>query len=101
VRHRTSARRELAEELGVSGVSLQWLFTFRYDEPPVRYHAFCYEVRWDGPITHQASEVVSGDWLPLTELRARLADPDWPFVPDGRVAIELWFDQLQTVDQDR
>jgi 8-oxo-dGTP pyrophosphatase MutT (NUDIX family) len=95
------ARRELAEELGVSGVSLQWLFTLPYDVPPVRYHGFCYEVRWDGPIVHQPTEVVSGRWMTLTELRAKLADPQWPFAPDGRAAIEEWFRRAQVADQDR
>ncbi len=85
------ARRELAEELGVAGVTVTPLFGFRYVNPPVRYHSFNYEVRWDGPITHQPSEVVSGEWLAVAELRTRLADPDWPFVPDGRAGIEHWF----------
>jgi 8-oxo-dGTP pyrophosphatase MutT (NUDIX family) len=85
------ARRELAEELGVAGVTLRPLFTYRFVAPPVRYHSFNYEVRWDGPIVHQASEVVAGEWLTLAVLRARLADPDWPFVPDGRQGIEKWF----------
>ena len=25
------------------------------------------------------------------ELQARLADPDWPFVPDGRSLLQRWF----------
>ena len=45
---------------------------------------------WDGPIRHQVSEVASGGWLTVPELRARLADPDWPVVPDGRVGIDRW-----------
>lgn len=85
------ARRELAEELGIAEVALRSLFTFRFEQPPVRYHGFAYEVRWDGAISHQLEEVVAGWWLSLTELRAKLADPSWPFVPDGRVAIEEWF----------
>jgi 8-oxo-dGTP pyrophosphatase MutT (NUDIX family) len=85
------AERELAEELGITGVPLRPLFTFRFEQPPVRYHAFSYEVTWDGPIVHQPEEVVAGWWMELTELRAALADPAWPFVPDGRAGIELWF----------
>lgn len=82
------AARELAEELGVTGVTPVPLFTFRYVNPPIRYHAFVYEVRWSGPILWQAGEVVAGGWLALTELTARLADPSWPFVPDGRQALQ-------------
>ncbi|HEX5113858.1 MAG TPA: NUDIX domain-containing protein [Pseudonocardiaceae bacterium] len=81
-------RRELAEELGVTGVTPTPLFTFRYVDPPIRYHAFVYEVRWSGPIVWQPSEVVAGEWLPIAELVTRLADPEWPFVPDGRMALE-------------
>jgi 8-oxo-dGTP pyrophosphatase MutT (NUDIX family) len=85
------AARELGEELGVSGVTPRPLFRFPYVAPPIRYHAFMYEVAWDGPIVWQASEVVAGEWVALTELRARLADPGWPFVPDGREGIEQWW----------
>lgn len=85
------AERELAEELGVSGVPLAPLFEFPFESGTIRYHAFAYEVRWDGPIQHQPEEIVAGWWMPLAELRTRLADPTWPFVPDGRAAIERWF----------
>ena len=84
------AIRELAEELGVTGVTPRPLFSFRYVDPPVRYHAFTYEVRWDGPITWQPSEVVAGEWLTVAALRSKLADPEWGFVPDGRLGIEKW-----------
>lgn len=92
-----AAARELAEELGITGVPLVPIERFAWDGvaagvPGVRCHTFTYEVRWDGPVHHQPSEVVWGDWVTLEELRARLADPDrWPFVPDGRVGIERWF----------
>lgn len=88
------AIRELAEELGVTGVTPTPLFAFRYVDPPIRYHAFTYEVRWDGPITWQDGEVVAGEWLTVAALRARLADPGWGFVPDGRVAIEKWLGEM-------
>ncbi|HWC79273.1 MAG TPA: NUDIX domain-containing protein [Pseudonocardiaceae bacterium] len=85
------AERELAEELGITGAPLAKLFDFRYVAPPIRYHAFTYEVCWSGPVVHQPEEVVAGWWMPLTELRERLADPEFGFVPDGRAAIEKWF----------
>ncbi|WP_026425535.1 NUDIX hydrolase [Actinokineospora inagensis] len=88
------AERELAEELGVRGVTLTPLFTLPVDLPPVRVHLSAYEARWDGPVTHQPSEVAEGWWMPLAELRERLADPGWPFVPDGRAAIEEWFRRM-------
>jgi 8-oxo-dGTP pyrophosphatase MutT (NUDIX family) len=89
----TTAARELAEELGVTGVPLTPLFTLRYDEGDggLRSHLFAFEARHDGPVHHQPEEVADGGWMPLPELRARLADPAWPFVPDGRLLIERWF----------
>jgi 8-oxo-dGTP pyrophosphatase MutT (NUDIX family) len=88
-----TAARELAEELGVTEAPLTPLFTMIYDEGDggLRSHLYAYEARWDGPVHHQPSEVAEGWWMTLTELRARLADPRWGFVPDGRMLIERWF----------
>jgi len=84
------ARRELAEELGITGVPLEPIFTLSAELPPLRIHVYAYEVRYDGPITNQVEEIIDGEWLTVDELRAKLADPDWPFVPDGRLAFEEW-----------
>ncbi len=86
-----AAARELEEELGIEGVPLAPVGRFPFDDGAIRYHAFLYEVFWDGPVRHQASEVVWGGWVTVAELRARLADPvTWPFAPDGREGIERW-----------
>jgi 8-oxo-dGTP pyrophosphatase MutT (NUDIX family) len=86
-----AAVRELAEELGVTGAPLVPLHRSRFDDGRVRYHAFVYEVRWDGPVRPQPSEVAEVAWVALDELRARLADPvRWPFTPDGRLGVERW-----------
>ena len=82
-----AAAREVAEELGVVGVPLEPLFDERYEDaqhPAVVPR--CSPRRTTAPITHQPEEVAWGGWMTPAELRARLADPDWPFVPDGRVA---------------
>lgn len=85
-----AAARELDEELGVRGVPLRPIDRFAYDDGHVRYHVFLYEVRWDGPLRHQPEEVVWGGWVTVDELRAVLADPAYPFTPDGRMGIERW-----------
>ncbi|WP_244515692.1 NUDIX hydrolase [Actinopolyspora xinjiangensis] len=87
----TAARRELAEELGIHAEP-RFLFRTRHELGSVRFHAFVYEIRWDGPIVHQPEEIAAGWWMPLAELRERTGDPDWPFVPDGRQFATEWFE---------
>ncbi|ASO20074.1 8-oxo-dGTP pyrophosphatase MutT (NUDIX family) [Actinoalloteichus hoggarensis] len=94
------ARRELAEELGVSGTPLVRLFDDRYESDTVRLFTTAFEARWDGPVRHQPEEVAEGGWMPLTELRDRIADPDWPMVPDGRVLARRWLRRLDAGEFD-
>jgi 8-oxo-dGTP pyrophosphatase MutT (NUDIX family) len=86
-----AAARELAEELGVRGCPLTPVLRYWYADDVTRYLAFVYEATYDpdrnGPIVHQPEEVADGAWLAWPELLARLADPTWPFVPDGRLAL--------------
>jgi len=91
-----AARRELAEELGISGVPLRRLLRAAYADEVTRYHAYVYEVTWDGPISHQAEEVAWGGWMDLAELCERLADPSWAFVPDSRALIGDWLHERLT-----
>lgn len=87
----TAARRELAEELGVIAgpAAVRPVARTSWDGSwagrPMRCHVYAYEVRSDGPIHHQAAEIAAGWWWTDDELRAHLADPDWPFVPDTRL----------------
>ncbi|GAA3439982.1 NUDIX domain-containing protein [Kutzneria kofuensis] len=84
------AVRELAEELGITGAPLRFLYRFTFDEPPVRCHNFVYETTWEGPIRHQPEEIVSGEWMDLDELARQLRDPTTDFVPDGRAIALEW-----------
>lgn len=79
-----SATRELAEELGISGVPLAGLGTHLYEDDSTRCVEYAYEVVWDGPVRHQPEEVAEGRWATLQELASLLADPGTPFVPDTR-----------------
>jgi isopentenyldiphosphate isomerase len=79
-----SARRELAEELGITGVELVGLGTHLYEDGTTRCFEHAYEVLWDGPVRHQPEEVAEGRWATLGELGALLADPEVRFVPDTR-----------------
>lgn len=84
------AARELAEELGITGVPLTFLYRFVFDQPPVRCHNFVYETAWDGPVVHQPEEIVAGGWVDLADLAEQLRDPSTDFVPDGRAIALEW-----------
>ncbi len=88
------ASRELFEELGIDAAP-RFAFRTRHVNGSIRFHAFLYEVFWNGPLTLQAAEVAEGWWLPLAELRARLDDASWPFVPDGRQFVLEWLDRRE------
>jgi 8-oxo-dGTP pyrophosphatase MutT (NUDIX family) len=72
--------RELAEELGITGVELTKLPEGDYADDFTNYHAYLYTCVWDGPVTHQPEEVAWGSWMTPAELVRRLGE--WPFVPD-------------------
>ena len=95
-----AAGRELAEELGITGVSLTPIARVAWDGEwqglRLRCHLYAYETHWDGPVVHQASEIASGWWWTPHELVTHLRDPRWPFVPDTRALLE---DYLVTRDR--
>lgn len=79
-----SARRELAEELGIAGARLVPLGLNLYQDDLTRCVEHCYETHWDGPVVHADDEVVWGDWITLRDLDRLLRDPAFHFVPDTR-----------------
>lgn len=83
------ARRELAEELGVTS-ELEPLGEDDYADAHTTYHAFRYTTTWDGPITPQPEEVAYGAWLSIEHLLERLADLDVSFMPDARALFGGW-----------
>lgn len=76
------ARRELAEELGVAGVTPAFLFRHRYRGAGGPAWGAVYEVRWDGPVRPQTSEVTWTAWVPPARLRTMLDTLE--FCPDSR-----------------
>jgi isopentenyldiphosphate isomerase len=83
-----AAARELGEELGVHDVELHPLDEIAYDDGRWRYHLVVFEARSDGPLVLQPDEVAEAWWWTPAELRAHLADPAWPFVPDTRALLQ-------------
>ncbi|HLH67603.1 MAG TPA: NUDIX domain-containing protein [Candidatus Dormibacteraeota bacterium] len=80
-----TARRELAEEAGVTA-PLAHLGHGRYEDAEVRVVGEVFLARCDGPFTFPDGEVVETAWVPWPHLPAWLADH--PVCPDS-VAIAL------------
>ena len=80
------ARREVAEELGVVGAELRFLFRHRYRGEHGQAWGAVYEVRWDGPVRHQESEVAWSAWVAPTQLQQML--DELLFCPDSREVFE-------------
>ena len=76
-----SARRELAEELGIVGPSPNFLAKHLYLGPHNRSLVAVYDVEWNGPIEHQPEEVEWGRWICRHELQRQITPGE--FVPDG------------------
>lgn len=89
-----AAERELAEELGISGVTLKSLGEGDYRDDHTSYHAFCFTVVWDGPITWQPEEVAWGDWVPPSDLVARAEREPEAFMPDTVALLLGWVREL-------
>ncbi|MET9605843.1 NUDIX domain-containing protein [Streptomyces sp. NPDC006512] len=82
-----AALREAEEELGVRGLEQPVpLFKFLYEGPGGTWWSSVFEVRCELPVSPQVSEVDWHTWLTLGELERRVADGEWPWVPDGLAA---------------
>jgi 8-oxo-dGTP pyrophosphatase MutT (NUDIX family) len=82
------AVRELREELGIGGVRLRPLFRHRCSGPSGEAWGAVYDVTWDGPVVHQASEVAWSGRVTLQELDRMLATET--FCRDSREIFERW-----------
>ncbi len=76
-----AAAREVAEELGITGVPLEFLFAHLYQGPHNRAWVYVYRLCWDGPIVHQDTEIEWGGWIPEADLDAWCDRVE--VVPDG------------------
>lgn len=80
-----TARRELHEELGITGVRPTSVAKHLVQTPENPHWAAVYETTWDGPIRHQEGEVAWGAFMTPAEVVRRAEE--WRFTPD---ALEIW-----------
>jgi isopentenyldiphosphate isomerase len=76
-----AAARELAEEVGITGVRPRFVRHETYDDPDVSEQAALYEMTWDGPLRFVDGEVVEARWVTPDELAALVIRE--PFCPDS------------------
>jgi len=83
-----SASRELAEELGVSGVSLIAHDRFYFEGPENHLWCAVFSAVWDGPLQIQPEEVQRAHFLPVSEA-LRLSELQ-PYCPDSLDALKRY-----------
>ena len=79
--YETSAERELLEELGVTGVSLEFRFDSYYEDPENRVWGRIFTCTHDGPFHLQAEEIDFGRFMTVSEVLD--VSTREPFTPDG------------------
>jgi isopentenyldiphosphate isomerase len=94
-----AARREMAEEIGVSDVDLRCIMPFRYEDETNQVNGMVYSCSHTGAVTLQPEEIVSGEWLDLDDLLERTSRQ--PFCPDGLEALFRYLDRLASVTPDQ
>jgi 8-oxo-dGTP pyrophosphatase MutT (NUDIX family) len=81
-----SARRELAEELGISNVEIRRHFDFYYADEHSRLWGRVYSCRFDGPMVLQPEEIESGAFRDIAEVLDMSTRE--PFTPDGLAVLK-------------
>jgi isopentenyldiphosphate isomerase len=97
-RYDDGAQRELAEELGITGVPARPILKFQYEDPDNRVNGRVYSCSYDGPLALQAEEIAGGEWLDLDVVIERIRQQ--AFCPDGVEALLLYLDRLASVSKE-
>jgi isopentenyldiphosphate isomerase len=92
------ARRELAEEVGISDVAPRPMLKFQYDDGENRVNGRVYSVLYDGDLRLQEEEIAGGEWLDLDVVIERIRTGT--FCPDGVEALLHYLDRLAAVSKD-
>lgn len=90
--YEAGAARELAEELGVTGIPLERLFDFWFEEGSIRVWGRVYRCVWDGPLHLQAEEIEMAAFLTPEDLLALAASE--PVTPDGVYVVRRYLEEF-------
>ncbi|SET62100.1 NUDIX hydrolase [Pseudomonas graminis] len=90
-----SAARELAEELGVSGVPLAAHERFFFDQPDNRLWCAVFSAVWDGPLKLQPEEVLQARFLSIDQVLRETTEK--PYCPDSLAALKRYLEGVANV----
>jgi len=92
--YEASARRELAEELGIHDVPLTSLFTFYFADERTRVWGGVFTCVYDGAMVLQPEEVESGEFMPPDEVLRRAQTA--PYTPDGLYVLRRYLNAAES-----
>lgn len=82
------ARRELAEEMGITGTAIRYEFEMFYEDALSRVFGGVFSCVWDGPLTLQAEEVQYVEVMPPQQVLERASVEQ--FTPDGLAVLRRY-----------
>ncbi|SEM89161.1 Isopentenyldiphosphate isomerase [Pseudomonas sp. ok272] len=89
-----SAARELAEELGVSGVAMTAHDHFYFEDAGSRLWCAAFSAVWDGPLSLQPEEVLQARFIPIEQVLLEIQQK--PYCPDSLAALQRYLAARRT-----
>ncbi|MBI5223839.1 NUDIX domain-containing protein [Candidatus Micrarchaeota archaeon] len=86
-----NAQRELSEELGIKP-KLRFLFDLKYLGSQTNYLAKVYICKWDGTMLLQETEIESGTFVSLVDLKPLIKTQPDRFTPDTPLIFKSYLD---------
>jgi isopentenyldiphosphate isomerase len=89
-----AAARELREELGIGAGAPEPLFSIRYRDATTAVNGMVFRCVHHGPFVLQASEIVSGEFLPTAAIGDRMRRDT--FCPDGQAVFARYLESQKS-----
>ncbi len=83
-----AARRELKEELGISGVELEFLYRYLMCNEVESELVDTFQFRWEGPVHPEPAEIEEGRWWEPAEIQTALRSG--LFTPNFEEEFQRW-----------